>query len=267
MALCDTFRDRAEWTWDVPNRAFNVKSQLLEETLTDLNVLELRFNHPKDVITKTFTKPQEASTGADWEWWLTGPSNQWLGFRIQAKVIELRSSTYKHLHYKGKHSTSFQSDMLIQSALSNSPALVPLYCLYSFWDPQAVQSRWPCGTFSSNVKSYGCSLMSAFQVRKLRQSSYQNDINSLVSYMKPWQCLVCCQGYGAGDLPNRAWAYWGAQLRSADEVSIMNREVSDADDAFSNLVGRYREISPVDTPPEYVLRLMEGELIEPDRRT
>jgi hypothetical protein len=245
------------------DRASNVSSQLLEETLTDMNVLELRFNHPKDVITKTFTKPQEAITGADWEWWLTGPSNQWLGFRLQAKVVELQSSTYKHLHYKGKQSNAFQSDVLIQSALSNNPPLIPLYCLYSFWDSQAVQPNWPCGTYNFNVKSYGCSLMSAFQVRHLRKNKNKNDIGSLVPYMKPWQCLICCHAFGGGDLPQRAWAYWDAQLRSSDQVATINRDGPDEDGALSNLAGRYREISPVGNPPDYVLRLIEGELIEP----
>jgi hypothetical protein len=73
--------------------------------------LELKIKHPREIITTTFTKPKEAVTGADWEWRLTGPSDDWLGFRVQAKVIELQSSRYEHLHYKNPKKPDFQADL------------------------------------------------------------------------------------------------------------------------------------------------------------
>src|SRR5690349_12453538 len=119
MTLCDTFKKQSSTTWNLLLKARRVKSQLLEETLTDVNLLEFKIKHPREIITKTFTKPKEAVTGADWEWWLTGPSGDWLGFRLQAKVIELQSSLYEHLHYKNPKKPDFQADLLIRSALTN----------------------------------------------------------------------------------------------------------------------------------------------------
>jgi hypothetical protein len=40
-----------------------------EETLTDLNLLELQAKNPRTVATVKFTRVQEGRrTGADWEW-------------------------------------------------------------------------------------------------------------------------------------------------------------------------------------------------------
>src|SRR5688572_13448409 len=100
MSLCETFKNRSSSTWTLLSKAREVDSQLLEETLTDLNLLELKLKHPREIITKSFTKPREGLTGADWEWWLTGPKSLWLGFRVQAKVLNLRSGMYEHLHYR-----------------------------------------------------------------------------------------------------------------------------------------------------------------------
>ena len=99
MTLCKTFKRRSLSTWNLLSKGRRIGTQLLEETLTDINLLELKLSHPSEVITTTFTKPKEGTTGADWEWWFTGSSGYWLGFRVQAKIIELQSSVFEHLHY------------------------------------------------------------------------------------------------------------------------------------------------------------------------
>lgn len=266
MALCETFKRRSLSTWNLLSKGRKINSQLLEETLTDVNLLEFKLKHPREVITKTFTKPKEGTTGADWEWWFTGSSGDWLGFRIQAKIIELQSSTYDHLHYKNPKSTFYQSDLLIQSALSNHPRLIPIYCLYSNWDGRKYRTSWPCNSFKQNVKNYGCSLISAFTVRLFRSKSKANDLQSLLPYMKPWHCLVCCQGYGEGDLPNRAWSYWNSQINSADRRLFRGGDVDlpeDALEGLSNFIGLYNEIRPIRNPPSYIIRMLEGQPIEP----
>jgi hypothetical protein len=99
--LCETFRLLSYETWGRLGRARRIGHQLLEETFTDLNLLELKDRHPTQVYTKVFTKPQEGLNGADWEWWLTDSKrSEWLGIRIQAKVLDLTTDSFPHLHYK-----------------------------------------------------------------------------------------------------------------------------------------------------------------------
>jgi hypothetical protein len=89
--LCETFRRQAFWTWDQLGRAQQFNAHLGEESLTDFNLLEIRSRHGREVITKTFSKREESVIGSDWEWWFTGRSRQWLGFRLQAKTIDFRT--------------------------------------------------------------------------------------------------------------------------------------------------------------------------------
>lgn len=265
MKLCDTFREQAEQIWVMLYGAATVAFQPLEETLTDINLLTLKLKHPYEVFTQTVPKKQEAINGADWEWWLTGPSGKWLGFRLQAKIIQLRTSAFEHLHYKGNKSPRYQSDLLIQSALNNQPRAIPLYCLYSFWSESAISSSWPCGSFPEDVRSFGCSLASAFQVRSLRLRKRARDIQSLLPIMKPWHCLVCCSAFGGNDLPNRAWSYWTNQILRDEEMMFREAPGDFGDDGLqelTNLFGSYREIRPADRPPDYVTRLLENQEFE-----
>jgi hypothetical protein len=265
MTLCETFKRRSSSSWNLLSKARKVDTQLLEETLTDVNLLELKVKHPGEVITETFTKPREGQTGADWEWWFTGASGLWLGFRVQAKIIRLQSGEYEHLHYKNPHSAFFQSDLLIQSALSNSPPLIPLYCLYSNWHGRRVSTSWPCGTFKRNVRNYGCSLISAFSVKYLRAKGGAKDLKSVLPYMRPWHCLVCCEGFGMGDLPQRAFSYWEHKVKSSEREILTSLDAgvqADITGAQSNFLGLYENIQPVQNPPNYVIRLLEGLPIE-----
>ena len=66
MGLCDTFKKRSSITWNLLSKARRIESQLLEETLTDINLLEVKLKHPREIITTAITKPKEAVTGADW---------------------------------------------------------------------------------------------------------------------------------------------------------------------------------------------------------
>ena len=155
QALCDTFRTLSYKTWDLLGKGRSVHCQMGEETITDLNLLELIVRHTKQVVTHIFTKPAEAATGADWEWWFTG-GGKWVGFRAQAKILELRTETFSNLHYKT--SKGYQADILISSALSGTPPRIPIYCLYLHWCPQSDALPWPCGSFTSTPESFGVSL-------------------------------------------------------------------------------------------------------------
>lgn len=241
MSLCDTFRRQAFWTWDSLGRARSVNATLGEESLTDFNLLEIRTRHVHEVFTKTFTKRDEAKTGADWEWWFTGRSRKWLGFRIQAKVLDLKSDQFEHLHYMS--SGKYQSDLLCQRATNHSVPTIPLYCVYVQWAPNGPGPSWRCPSFSLAPELFGCSLVDAHQIGKLRPN--KRKLQDLFPHMIPWHCLVCCKGYGSGDLPERAFLFWREQWTGESTRA---------------------SIELVEEPPPYVLRVRRSEAVEvPDK--
>jgi len=288
LTLCDTFRELAQWTWYMLAKARFADSQIGEETLTDLNILELKLRHVCEVYTRTFNKRQEGKNGADWEWWFTGSSGKWIGFRVQAKVIDIRTDSFEHLHYKKDKDSKFQCDILIETALKKRRPhrpLIPLYCLYSNWNSLSQTPDWRCQTYFPLEQSYGCSILSAFEVYYLR-TGYKikkKSLKDLLNYMKPWHCLVCCrQGIGRqgiGDLPHRVFRYWrdfivGNEERIFDELSVSASESLNDDQDNYRRIENYRricnEIELLDDAPDYVQFLLNNDLQEqpdPNLRT
>lgn len=271
--LCDTFRSRALLTWDMLARGRSVDCQIGEETLTDLNIIELKIRHSSEIYSRTFNKTEEGLNGADWEWWFTGSSQKWIGFRVQAKVIDIQKNSFNHLHYKKYKSQLYQCDILIKDSLQKSSPLIPLYCLYSNWNnlphfPLKYANYYPI------EESYGCSILSAFAVRYLRSKKKTlTHFKSLLNYIKPWHCLVCCHGYNAGDLPHRVFDYWKNFIRPI-ETSILEEIdesiLEELEDELNNYRKIYNEIYLVNEPPHYVRLMLNNELVDqpdPNLRT
>jgi len=206
ISLCETFRSLAFSTHTQLAKARRVGHQPLEETFTDLNILELKDRHPFEIYSKTFSKRREGVNGADWEWWLTNSSRSlWLGLRVQAKVLHLATDDFPHLHYQSGKPKTYQLDKLRVEAARDG--LVPLYCFYTHGESDKKAPGLPCGSFPYAPESYGCALTSLEHVASLQAAGELHDLASVMSAAVPWHCLICCTGYWGGDLPSRAWAY------------------------------------------------------------
>ena len=243
-SICNTFKRLALDTWDHIHRSRQINFQLKEETFTDLNMLEIKIRHSSGVKTQVFTKPQEGINGADWEWWFRGLTGTWIGFRVQAKVINLHTNEFKHLHYQSQTTQIYQCDKLIQNALTRNSPKIPLYCFYINTDNNNYLNNWSCHTVAQIKDYYGCSLTSAFKVRQLRASNSKH-LTDLQSHLKPWHCLVCCSGYGKADFISNIQAYAKANLIPDNDIA---KELG-----FS-----LPEEFITKEPPEYVLAILEN---------
>lgn len=242
ISLCETFRSLAFSTHSQLAKSRRVGHQPLEETFTDINILELKDRHPFEIYSKTFSKRREGVNGADWEWWITNSSRStWLGLRVQAKVLHLASDSFPHLHYKSGKPETYQLDKLKLEAARDG--LFPLYCLYTHIASGRGLPGLSCQTFPSASESYGCALTSLSHVLSLQVGGEIHDLASVMSGAVPWHCLICCTGYSTGDLPTRAWAYLQATF--------------DASEA-GTLGGEGVPLGPRPNPPRHVLDAFEG---------
>jgi len=244
MTVCNTFQQLAVYTWTQIKRSRKVNYQLKEETLTDMIVLELKRKHGHQIITHTFSRYYESRNGADWEWWFNH-SGKWIGFRVQAKIINNKSNEFEHLHYKGKTALAHQCDTLIHNALSTSPPKIPLYSLFLSTDDKSLLKTWFCNTFKLDRKLWGCSLINAFDVYKLRSSNIKH-LRDLDKLIRPWHCLVCCSGYKSNDkiqqMENYAKVNFSLDSNIAKELNI------DIPESFIT-----------ENPPSYVVSLFKNE--------
>jgi len=254
MTLCDTFKRLALHTWHFVHDSRLSKFQLKEETVTDLNMLAIKQLHSREVHMQAFTKREEGKNGADWEWWFTNASNQWIGFRVQAKIINIASNEFEHLHYKSPTTGTIQCDNLIKEALANPYPKIPLYCLYLQTDDTGELPQWNCPTVVPINYLWGCSLASAFSVKRLRAAS-EKHLTHLEPYLRMWHCLVCCTGHGGRNSIERINNYssinFGIDSEAATELGL------EVPDSFI-----------IDTPPPYVLNILTndniGDILPPD---
>jgi hypothetical protein len=252
--LCNTFKRLAHNTWDIINESRLVNFQLKEETLTDINMLAIKQRHSRQVRTKVYNKNEEGIEGADWEWWFTGISGNWIGFRVQAKIINLQTDSFEHLHYQNPRTHIYQCDKLIQKALTRQHPKIPLYCFFIQTENSTHLNNWSCRTVPYLKDFYGCSLTSAFTVKQLRTTNSKH-ITHLQTNIKPWHCLVCCSGHGQSDFITNIQAYAKANFNLDKEIaSGLNVVIPDD---FST-----------QKPPDYVLAILENEnndnIIAPD---
>lgn len=243
--ICNTFKRLALDTWDKIAESRQANFQLKEETFTDINMLELKLRHPRQVKTTVFSKPAEGKNGADWEWWFNINGGHWIGFRVQAKILNINSEEFEHLHYQNQRTGIYQCDKLIQNALTRTHPKIPLYCFYLQTDNPVRLNNWNCGSSTSTRDLWGCSLMSAFEVKRLRATNriHLSDVENL---MKPWHCLVCCSGYGRGNSLDNMSEY--AKNNFPMDIDLVNDlDVTIPDNFITQ------------KPPNYVTAILENE--------
>lgn len=242
-ALCDTFIFLSFDVLSKMKKARYVQHQPLEESFTDNLILELKYRHPTEIYCQTFSKQLEGKNGADWEWWLTDSTySQWLGLRVQAKVLNLTSDKFSHLHYKSGH--SYQATKLKKAA--EKDGLIPIYCFYSDVPPNA--KEW---LQIDLLETYGCSLTTIDQVEKWRRKGKINDFSSVMSNSLPWHWLVCAEGFSYPgkrkmNLPERAYGLLGSKTI-----------IEDIEMAEQSGIRSF--------PPDYVRGAMEGYKTDPPK--
>ncbi|MCC7070391.1 MAG: hypothetical protein IT383_03655 [Deltaproteobacteria bacterium] len=197
--LCKLARTRSEATWDTLRRARYAHLRIGEETLTELNLVELVLGGGGQIRIFPFTKRAEAHTGADWEWWVRGLSGAWVGMRVQAKALDPGTDAYDHLWYA--RAGVLQIDRLIKAALAGPVPRFPLYMLYNNWDPATRKVPWSCGGRRYwGARAMGCAVAAATALRPLQKRKDGNRAVHVLELSTPFHCLFCAPTSPGTDL-------------------------------------------------------------------
>jgi hypothetical protein len=250
--LCKTFCYQSGKTWDRLDIEKITGISIGEESLTDINLQDLKINCPFDIHIQKFNRIVEAKNGADWEWWLIS-NKVGIGFRVQAKKIDVATLEYPEIYKMNKNGK--QIDLLINGAKAASPKRIPLYVLYNCFDPYNTKYAWNCKTHIKNYKLLGCSIIPADLVLK-KYKIPKLGFNQFSGLMYPWHCLVCCTCYSAR-------LGYGPKKQSSLPVN-----------AFSFMVGAFTENDiktdlPLDQAgdyvteklPDYIYKVMQKETL------
>lgn len=200
-SICNTLDRLATEVWSTIQLAHQQKMSLGEETITDLVLLDLATRHPADVVVHKFSKREEATTGADWEWWFTA-GGLWWGMRIQAKILNPATLRYTSLRHRNRK--KLQINALLATAQARG--LYAAYCFYNYWDPTRFAPTSACVSGRSSP-AHGCTLADASYVKRTLLGAKRSDqLFDLLPGSYPWSCPLCC-AVVQGNLAERVKAF------------------------------------------------------------
>ncbi len=194
--ICDGFKQISVRTWNLLGNAFEHDITVGEETITDINLLELKMRHP-NLIVKKLTRHQEARIGADWIWAIIGKNGRVFLLYVQAKKL-FPNERYNYL-YHGQYRLR-QVNRLIYNSIINSYPAYPIYTFYNYFNDNNRFIQCNCGDLNP-IELYGCSIADAFIVRNHIVHG-QNRLVDLLQHQYPWSCMFCCNGNLFGDFYN-----------------------------------------------------------------
>lgn len=181
-----------------------------EDSITEHNLFELARRHPQ-LLVQRFNATEEAANGADWEWWIGGPRQGWVGIRVQAKKMSPDGTYHEISHMTGHRQRQRQYDVLINSCLEDearfAAPILPLYCFYNGWNGLGrMDPEWPDDTQNAacpngylppecshipNIRYFGCAISSALDVAAVHQGPHgsRTTLNGHLTRSRPWSHL------------------------------------------------------------------------------
>lgn len=178
----------AESTWERILAGEELGCRQGEETLTNINLLDIKRARLHEVRVPKINKADEPKTGIDWEWWIGSNKKGWWRYAVQAKKID-SSGRYSKLRHKVRG--RFQIDILEDYAKSHK--CIPLYCFYNFIKANNLQDYWQC-CVSYDKFQLGCTVASIDVAKKAFVEGKSKTFQFVHSQKQvlPWRCLVKC---------------------------------------------------------------------------
>jgi hypothetical protein len=220
-----------------------------EETITDLNLLEIKRSGVKSIQIVKSTKAEEAIKGIDWEWWIGSNTRGWLRYAMQAKKIQVASQRYDSLGHKVNG--ILQINLL--ETYARTVTAIPLYCLYNYPKNPISSQHWHCN-FPYDEKQMGCTVTPLSIIRQAMNTKGCRNFNFIHTQNEtiPWRCLLNC--------PRIMQIYTGAPT----DISFENIKVYPK--LPSNIARAIEEELPILSPESYpAIRVSElGDISESD---
>lgn len=178
----------AESTWERIRDGEELGCRQGEETITNINLLEIKRARLREVRIPKINKANEFKTGIDWEWWIGSNQRGWWRYVVQAKKID---SCGRYNKLRHKIGSNFQIDILEAYAKSNQ--CIPLYCFYNSIKANNLQAYWQCCVPYDELQ-LGCTVAPVDVVKKafVQGESKTFQFMHFQQLILPWRCLVRC---------------------------------------------------------------------------
>jgi len=188
------FEELATFTWKKIASAHQAEMAYSEETITEQHMLIIQQGIRSHTLPGIFTlvpsKPEEGKVGFDWEWWIGSDADGWFRYVVQAKLLNLKSQTYKDLRHKVKQINNFQIEVLKSFAGENNA--IPLYCFYNHVSQLEADKAWHCiFPHERDLTQLECTLVPLNVVKPIHDKRVGKKFSLLHESREalPWRCL------------------------------------------------------------------------------
>ncbi|WP_420644342.1 hypothetical protein [Candidatus Leptofilum sp.] len=184
-AICATVKNQSKRIAAEVAQARYTSLGVQEETLTDLVLNRIQFEHEEHFFTRKFTRKEEGNlSGADWLWCI-GEPGAWITFAVQAKITNIQTNRINYLHYKRGKQYSLLIDFCKQFGF------IPKYSVYANVN-EDIQ------LFSQNIPqlrnlSLGHWAFTAISPKYIKELSTPNEkhISNVLQFSIPWSYILC----------------------------------------------------------------------------
>lgn len=183
--ICETFRRQTLRISDEVDRASFTGLGIQEETITDLLLNNIQFEHKENFFTRKFTHKEEGSySGADWLWCI-GEPGAWITFAVQAKIANIETGRVNYLHYREGE----QYSLLINFA--KQFGFIPKYSIYTQIDSELdLFSRKYPELSSISSEQWSFTAVSPKYIKRLTTPS-ERHISTVLQFAVPWTYVFC----------------------------------------------------------------------------
>ncbi|MFS0556349.1 DUF6615 family protein [Brevibacillus sp. 179-C9.3 HS] len=194
----EVFERLAVDTWERIKFGEELDCRQSEETITDINLLEIKRAALANILVSKSNKDDEGLTGLDWEWWIGSNSTGWWRYAVQAKKL-FPNGKYNKLRHKVGN--DYQIDILEKYSKANN--CIPLYCFYNFLEDPQLSQYWNCN-LNYEEKQLGCTVVPIDTVRVAFGKRADKSFKALHSDSRsiPWRCLIKCPNIGTPHFTN-----------------------------------------------------------------
>lgn len=185
QSICDTFNLQTLKIANEVDKAGYTGLGIQEETITDLLLNRIQFEHEENFFTRKFTRKEEGNiSGADWLWCI-GELGSWITFAIQAKIANVKTGRVHYLHYnEGK-----QYSLLIN--FCKHFGFIPKYSIYARVSERAdFFSKTTPLLKGVPTEQWSFTAISPKYIKRL-STPKERHISSVLQFSIPWTYLFC----------------------------------------------------------------------------
>lgn len=216
QALHETLKTICQRTHGLLQRSHRLKHTIREETLTDINLLDIEWKHGGELRAKIYNRHEEGRTsGADWLWIINGSHGEPpTAMLMQAKLISKNGKCYTI----AKRSASGKEQIEQLEDFAAYCGFYSFYCFYGCPGEPHTGGNLICTLGNQDLEMMACTILPSLAVRRLIAQRTQPSYHEILPQGHSLACVAhhCATGMfdsSGSTLLKRSTEYIGDSVR------------------------------------------------------